>query len=201
MTRGPARLSISATALRAAFATLNRLLPARSRKSGELVLSFAGGLLAIEGPGAGLEVAATGTWPGRARVSASITKMMATAPPDGDPLMLGYSEGRLVLAGSTTLRFKAAWEDISPARLEIPIDATDRDLLRVADSQTSAELTSAGLTGLVCTAEQRFQKVVDLTHAPLAKYGVARSRLEVALRALITDRPAPPTAMESTGPG
>ncbi len=189
--RGPARLFISAKELRAAFATLNRLLPAISKMSGELVLSFADGMLAIEGPGAGLEIAAIGTWPGRARVSASITKMMAKALPDGDPLTLEFSEGRLVLVGKTTIRFKAAWEDISPRRVEVPIDISDRDLLKAAASQTPAELTSAGLAELVHTAEQRFQKVVDLTHKSLAKYGVARERLEAALLALITNQPTP----------
>jgi len=43
----------------------------------------------------------------------------------------------------------------------------------------------------VHTAEQRFQKVVDLTHKSLAKYGVARERLEAALLALITNQPTP----------
>ena len=189
--RGPSRLFISAKALRGTFATLNRLLPARSKMSGELVLSFADGMLAIEGPGAGLEVAAIGTWPGRARVSASITKMMATSLPDGDPLTLEFSDGRLELVGKSTIRFKAAWEDISPRRVEVPIDISDRDLLKAAASQTRAELTSAGLTELVRTAELRFQKVVDLTHKPLAKYGVARERLEAALLALITNLPLP----------
>ncbi len=116
---------------------------------------------------------------------------MATAPPDGEPLTPEFSAGRLVLGGRTTIRFKAAWEDISPPRLEVPIDVPDRDLLKAAVSQTPAELTSAGLAELVRMAKLRFQKMVDLTHKPLAKYGVAREQLEAALLVLITNQRTP----------
>lgn len=179
-------LSISANALQETFATLDRLLPAKSKKFGELVLSYAEGSLFIAGPGAGLAVAAVGTWSGRARVSASITKMLATAMPDGDPLTLEFREGRVVLRGNTTLRFKAAWEDISPRRLEVPIDISDAEMLRTAALQTPQALVSAGVSKLSTAAERRFQAALDTAYKPLARYRISSAEFETVIRGLIT---------------
>ncbi len=95
------------------------------------------------------------------------------------------------MGGRTIIRFKAASEDIGPPRLEIPIGVTALDLLEAVTSQTPVQLASEGRTELVRTAELRFQKGVDLTHQPLAKYAVARELLEAALLVRITNPGSP----------
>ncbi len=179
------RLLVAAGPLRAAFATLDELLPERSKQSAELVLGCVDGALRLEGPGAELRVPATGTWSGRLRVSASFVRMLALAMPDGDPLVLEYCAGRLVLRGETTLRFKAAWEDISPPRVEVALDLEDVGLLKLATEQRRDALQSSGLSKLIGAAEARFQQALNRAFQAFADYPISRDKFESALRSVI----------------
>jgi hypothetical protein len=107
MQRG--ELTVSATPLRTAFRKLAKLLPKRITKGAELVLRFQDGVLYIDGPGVTVDVPASGSWPGQARVPASFARMLAIGPPTGNPLTLEFVDGQLVIHGATTLRLTAAW--------------------------------------------------------------------------------------------
>ena len=180
------RLTLPAGPLQEAFERLEDLLPRKSIKTAELVLRFSAETLLVEGPGATVDVPATGVWPGRARVSASFTRLLATSLPDGDPLVLEFTDGRLVLRGATTIRFKAAWEDISPRRVDVALDLSDAELLKVRNRETSAAITSSGLGKLADGAERRFQHAVDLAYTPLSEYAFSRDAFERSVRSLIT---------------
>jgi hypothetical protein len=179
------RLTVSRAPLEAAFKRLDKLLPKKALKFAELAIRFSEGVLCVEGPGALVDMPAAGTWPGCARVSANFAKVFARALPGGDPLVLEYHEGSLFLRGATTMRFKAAWEDISAKRVDVGLDYTDLDLLRAAVRETRQTLISSGLAGAVENAEERFQRRVDAAFKELTSYSLDRAEFESAVRGLV----------------
>src|SRR5581483_8767283 len=105
---------------------------------------------------------ATGVWPRRVRLPASFIRLLANAPPAGDPLTLEFSDGKLALRGATTTRFKAVWEDISPSRIDAPLDLSDRELLKIAAREAPPAILSSGLKRAAENAELRFQRSIGL---------------------------------------
>jgi len=163
---------------------------AKSRlRDSELVLRFRDWYLLLEIPGGAVEVPATGRWPGLVRVPAIVLLLLAKGEPPGDPVELEIQDAEFhVRAGSAHLKFKAQREDISPQHLEVALDATDREYLRLAVDHSPAQILSSGLEKRVNGAEKRFQVLVDQAYLHLLQYGILRDDLEASLRALVTGR-------------
>lgn len=186
-TTSRSRLAVSATHLQTAFRRLTKLLPKRFTKSAQLVLRFDNGVLFIDGPGTTVDLPASGSWPGRARLAASFARMLALAPPAGDPLVLEFADGQLVIRGATTLRLRAVWEDISPPRADTVLDLSDRELLKLQAREAPAAIVSSGLERAIRRAELRLQRSIDRAYKSLAEYGLSRDELEKSVRNLIVD--------------
>ncbi|HEX9472690.1 MAG TPA: hypothetical protein VF931_00780 [Steroidobacteraceae bacterium] len=136
-----------------------------------------------------MEVPATGRWPGLVRVPGVVLLLFARGEPPGDPVELEIQDADFhVRAGGAHLKFKAQREDISPQHLELTLDATDRDYLRLAADHSPAQILSSGLEKRVAAAETQFQAAVDQAYSTVSRFGVSRADLEAALRALVTGR-------------
>ncbi len=182
-------LVVSRSDLTAAASRLTRSIPKGQLRSSELVLRFRDGHLVLEIPGGTVEVPATGRWPGLVRVPGAVLLLLARGEPPGDPVELEIQEADFhVRAGDAHLKFKAQREDISPQHLELTLDATDRDYLRLAADHSPAQILSSGLDKRVAAAETRFQASVDHAYSTLSRFGVSRADLEAALRVLVTGR-------------
>jgi hypothetical protein len=182
-------LVVSRSELTVAAKRLTHLSPKGQLRSSELVLRCRDGHLILEIPGGAVEIPATGRWPGLVRVPGVVLLLFAKGEPPGDPVEI-ESEGTdfHVRAGGAHMKFKAQREDISPLHLEVTLDATDRDYLRLAVDHSPAQILSSGLENRVAAAEMRFQASVDHAYSTLMHFGVSRVDLESVLRALVTGR-------------
>jgi hypothetical protein len=127
------KLVVSRESLTLAAKRLKRASSEKQLKQAQLVLGFDDGHLVLEIPGAADSVPATGHWPGLLRVPAVIILLLAQGEPPADPIEFSVDDEFLrVRAGVVKLKWAAHWEDISPPRIEVALDATDREMLQLA---------------------------------------------------------------------
>jgi hypothetical protein len=182
-------LVVSRSELTVAAKRLTHSTPTSGLRTSDLVLRFRDGHLVLEIPGAAVEVPATGRWPGLVRVPGMVLLLFAKGEPPGDPVELECQDADFhVRAGGAHMKFKAQREDISPLHLEVTLNATDREYLRLAVDHSPAQILSSGLEKRVASAEKRFQASVDHAYSTLSHFGVSRADLESTLRALVTGR-------------
>jgi hypothetical protein len=183
------KLVVSRESLTLAAKRLKRATTEKRLKQAHLVLRFDDEHLVLEIPGAADSVPATGHWPGLLRVPAVIFFLFAKGEPPADPVEFSVDDEFLhVRAGVAKLKWAAHWEDISPPRLEVALDAPDRELLKLALDFPAAQILSSGLEKSVAAAEKRFQDAVVHAYAAMKCYGINRPALEAALRLLVIDR-------------
>jgi hypothetical protein len=183
-----ARDALTGAAKRLLHATTPKRL-----KAAQLILGLSDDHLTLEIPGGAVSVPATGHWPGQLRVPGNVLMLLAKGEFQGDPVELTYSEHFLHLhAGHARIKWPAHWEDISAPRIEIALDATDREFLQLPLDFPLSHIISSGLEKNVAATEKRFQAAVSKTHVILDKYGVGRGDLEASLRALVTRRKGTP---------
>ena len=183
------KLVVSRESLTLAAKRLRRTSTEKQLKHAQLLLGFDDGYLVLEIPGAADAVLATGNWPGLLRVSGVLLLILAKGEPPADPVeFIVDREFLYVCAGVAKLKWAAHWEDISPPRIEMALDAPDRDLLRLVLDFPTSQIISSGLERSVEAAEKRFQIAVDRAYAATKRYGINRPELESALRSLVIDR-------------
>ena len=121
------------------------------------------------------------------RAPGSVLILFAKGEPPGDPVGLRYEQGILhVSAGRAKIKFGAHWPDISPPRIEVALDAPDRDYLQLALEFPASQILSSGLEKGVAAAEKRFQAAVNKAYAAMKLYGISRADLKGLLRSLVT---------------
>jgi hypothetical protein len=152
-----------------------------------LGLSYRDGHLRFEMAGAEDAVPAVGEWEGTLRVPGTVLLMLAKGEPPCDWVGLSYADGKLhIRGGEAHVMFKSQWEDISPPGLDIPLDATDRDYLRLSlRNFSAAQVAASGLDKQMAACETRFQKAIDRAVPIFSKYKISRADLESAVRALV----------------
>jgi hypothetical protein len=179
-------LSVTGPDLLAAAQVLLRVIPARTAKSSELAFRFDGTHLTLLMTGAEETLSASGYWPRLVIVPGRYLKILAKHPLRDAVLKLQHMDSHLVIRGEkTALRVPARWEDISPLRIELPLDACERDVLRLLKHHPAASLTSAGLAPRIEAAEAHLQTCIDQAMKLLKEYRLPRADLESAIRELI----------------
>jgi hypothetical protein len=148
------------------FSTKPDMGDVRIRMEGEEVV------FSLTGIAAG--VAAKGTWPGEVRAPGRLVVALDKAPPDGDPIRIEVRAGRLVAGGfSIGCTIQAADEP----RIELPLDATLLEVLRVAASHSKEEIRESGLESVVSAAEEKAGKLVGKALKALEPLGIERRDL------------------------
>lgn len=70
-----------------------------------------------------------------------------------DPVQFSYSDGYLHIRGNGAhIKYRGHWQDISATRIDIALDATDRDYLQLSLTYFPAQITSSGLDKQVAAA-------------------------------------------------
>jgi hypothetical protein len=182
------KLALTHPALTAITKRLLKVVTLRRAKSARLGLSYQDGHLRFEMAGAEDAVSAVGEWKGTVRVPGTVLLMLAKGEPPCDWVELSYADGKLhIRGGGAHVMFRGQWEDISPPNLDMPLDASDRDYLRLSlRNFSAAQIAASGLEKQVAACESRFQKAIDRAVPIFAKYKISRADLEAAVRALVT---------------
>jgi len=103
-----AELSVDPKELKAA---LKKIKLAGRFSAGEVAFSFKDGFLELQAQGVSVQIAASGSWPGRVRVSLFSLRPLLLHPPKENPLLIRFQDDHL-LFGSYSV--PAQFEDISP---------------------------------------------------------------------------------------
>jgi hypothetical protein len=181
---------VSRAALTLASKRLKRSTTLRSLKIADMAIRLANGDLTMDIPGASDGAPATGNWPGQLRVTAKVLVLFANGEPPGDEIQLRYDRGRLTITdGKAKINYPAEWEDISPARIEVALDSSAADYLKVASQYPRSRMISSGLENTAFAADQKFQSAVDKAHQAMKPFGIPRAELETTLRSMIVKRP------------
>ena len=182
-----ATLTVSREPLKVAAQRMAKILGRPRCFKVELAVRCVGEDGLLQTPGAEELLPASGNWPGAMRVSGSTLLILAKSMPEGDPLTFWVEDQTLCIRGTgSTFRVKGQWEDLSPPHVDVALDASDSDILRVYHANAPAVLISAGLKRRIEQAERRFQKGVDVAHQAVLRFGIPRAELEATLRHLIT---------------
>jgi hypothetical protein len=180
---------VSRTSLTMVAKRLKRSTTLARLKSADMAIRLADGNVILEIPGASDGVPATGTWPGQLRVTAKVLVLFARGEPPGDEVQLTYDRGRLSITdGRAKINYSAEWETTRPPRIEVTLEASDADYLRIASQYPLSQVISSGLENAAFTADQKFQSAIDQAYQAMQPYGITRAELETVLRAMVLKR-------------
>ncbi len=155
------------------------------RASDTALFAFDGTFLTVEALDRVFAAAATGTWPGVAKVSATFVIAMAKAPPADVELRLSYADGRLRLG---TLSIDCDWQPVSDTLLELPASPDWIEALSLKYRATRARIVAAGLKQSIGDAEQKLAALVRKTAKPLAPLGVSERDLNELIERRLVSR-------------
>ena len=163
-----AHLEVDTTALRAAFRLLSRRL-GRKLKGQELVFRFDQAELILSLGDMSAGSAATGDWPGSARVQAHVIRALLRSLPEEDSTAIEIEDGRLRIG---TFDVGCVWTASTVRPVEIPLDPTDGDMLKLAVRHTADEIAAAGLAAPVEAARKRLSEVIEQVEKLLKTFDV-----------------------------
>jgi hypothetical protein len=95
------RLEVDRNELIAAVGNIASLK--RMSKSGRLKLSLVNGELLVSMPSVNIGVTAHGSWPSEVSVESSIVWKLAAFPPDTDPIIVTFANGRVKIGPSVAM--------------------------------------------------------------------------------------------------
>lgn len=163
-------VQVDRSELAAALRTLSKFI--KRDQAAEAVISLVDSALQIDLPGGAVGVAADGQWEGEVRAPGSFIVRLAKALPPSDPMPIHVDQDRLHFASLSVLC------TIQPARcstIELPLDPSLIDILRVRLDHSDDEIEQAGLSPLVREAEQRRDSIVLQAHNSLRTLSVNRT--------------------------
>ncbi|MBI4408512.1 MAG: hypothetical protein HY561_02310 [Gemmatimonadetes bacterium] len=176
-----ARLEVDGAELIEAARFLRKM--ARASAGSELLLSYADATLVLEILGTTYSVPASGTWPGVCRVAKRFVGLLAKIP-KGRVSLTVMETGHLHVENSTV---ECLWERAASAKIEMPVNPTLLEVLRVAAEHTPADLAASGLLELVIKADGERKDRMRQAAAALKPFGDATSVLTAWVDQQITD--------------
>lgn len=167
-----AELSVERMELKGALKTLK--FSDRTFSIGEVALSFKDGWLELQTQGISVQIAASGIWPGRARISLRSLRPILLNPPKDNPLIISFHEGH-VLFGSYSV--PSHWEDISPPAALVAMDISWIEVLKLRFKHSEAALISGGMGPKIAEAENKLKTKVAMARDYLIETGVTEQDL------------------------
>lgn len=175
-----AELLVDGRELKDALKTIR--LSDRKLSCGEVAFSFTDGWLELQTQGVSVQIVASGTWPGRARASLSGLRPLLLQPPQGNQVVIRFSDDRLAI-GSYSVR--AQWEDISPPPTIVAMDLSWIELLKLRFEYSEATLISGGMGPKIARAEKELEANIAHAAVHLCETGVTeQDLLELVYRKL-----------------
>jgi len=146
----------------------------RARQKDEAIISYSDEMLTIKLQDAMVQVPATGTWSGSAKIVARTLIPIVTFPPDPDPLPLTFRDDRFYIAGWSV---NGSWHPGGVQDLSLPEDATCLDRVALRRRYSDRELEDSGLLQQVRAAEQTVKTQVTHAASVLHDLGITESDL------------------------
>lgn len=151
------------------------------------MLSFNDGFMSIESDDKLMVVKATGEWHGKAQFSQSIIKALALVPPNANPVLVSYSDGKISIA---TMKAPCDWESISHKLLEKLLHPSMLDIFAMWRTQPAAELRVNGMDKHHKLAQLKMMKITASASKKLEEFEVTQQDLlnliEAKVRAKIS---------------
>lgn len=116
------------------------------------MLAFEGGFLSIEAGNRLVTMRAVGEWHGRAKFSANLLKAVAAAPPNDNPVVIIYDDGKLRV-GTTMIDCK--WQVMSKGFIKHATKPSSLDLIAMDLTLPRSEIHGTGLAKRIQDARAR----------------------------------------------
>jgi hypothetical protein len=181
----PPSVELAADNLFDAMRDLAKLVKVRQHP--QSVLGFGEGMLSIEAGGMAVKVPATGVWPGEARADTAFLLGLSRGLPRSQRLRLSVENGRLTVHGASGPKFSSGciWQPTAPSSIQLPINATLVDFLRVGLEYSKEDIAAAGVEHEVDEARRRATTLVDRAAETLAPLNISKAALAQFVRAQI----------------
>ena len=135
-------------------------------RAGQAILRFEDGRLSVVIGGGEALVTARGDWPGEGRVLGSMMLALGKNAPAEDPLTLTVEGGNLRIGRHFTV--KCAWQAPGSATVQLPLEASLLDVLRVIIDQSDEALRHSGILKQAKDARARRDRLVEQAARVLA---------------------------------
>lgn len=158
-------------------------LPRKLKSGARAILGFDGSFLTLEVLDQMFAASATGTWPGNARVSATLIGALRQALPAGDPLVVQCDRERLSFG---TLRVDCEWQPVSEELTTMPATEEWVATLALNYSMSRGKLITDGFKKSLDDAERKLTQRLRSAAKSLEPLGVTvedlRRLVETRLR-------------------
>jgi len=148
-------------------------------RDAEIVVSFDGDCLTLDGQGIQLRIPAIGRWSGMARVPARPLDALVRVPPAGEHIVLRFVDDRCYF-GSFSVR--GSWQDIGPALIDVPLNADLPMILALRFQYNEVELKGSGLADRVDNAWKLAEALILKAVPPLTQLGLDAEDLRQLVR-------------------
>jgi hypothetical protein len=167
------------------FKLATRIFSGKRCKLGPALLAFEGGFLSIESGDATAVMHASGEWHGRATFSGEVLRALATVPPAGNPIVISYAEGHLLVSNIT---IQCHWSRISEAFIADLENPKPLDLLALESILPRAEMASTNLGRKIKTTRNKLEQRLKKAALQLEDFEVTEAELREMVEARIRSR-------------
>jgi len=151
----------------------------RRLKGFDATLSYEEGGLLIQAGGVGAAASAEGSWPGVATAPLIFFVRGLTGIPKEDTVRIWYEVGRLHVANQSWKRsIGATWTPQGRPSVQVSLNASLIELLRLAINHSPADLESMGVLRKVQAAAERRDQLVQRAAELLNELEIEHSSLE-----------------------
>lgn len=172
----------------AEFKLATKVFTPKRLKLGQALFAFDDGFLSIESGEATAVMRATGDWHGRATISPEALRALATVPPAGEPIIISYADGHLLI-GSLTIPCR--WQLVSEAFV-CDLENPDLiDLLVLERTIPRAELKATPLGRRIKAAVQRTEQRIQKAMSQLADLGITEDEIRALVEGKLVARMKP----------
>lgn len=138
-------------------------------KAGEAIVSFDAEKLCVRIGGVEIKAPARGDWTGEARINGAYVAALAKLSPRSNPVCLQVKDGQVKLDG---LSIPCRWQAAGKATIEIPMNASIADVLRLGIRHSDVTLERSGVLGVVTKARERRDERAAKAAELLGEFGV-----------------------------
>lgn len=155
------------------------------QESSKAMLSFNDGFLIIETNGTHAVMRALGEWHGKAQFSFNTVKALVLVPPNVNPVIVRYLDGRLTLANMTVT---CEWANVSKGMLDAITAPNLVDVIAMWRTQPSDELVAKGINKKIVAIQAKLEKAATSAAKKLADFDVTQQDLLDLVEAKVKKR-------------
>lgn len=157
---------------------------AKASEGSELVLSFETDTLTLEVLGTSYQVGASGDWPGTCRVPKRLLDVLVRQ--SGGDVTLQVLAGERLHIGEVSV--DCIWSSATKPDIEMPLNPSLLEILRVAADHSPSELAAAGLLELVIEADGKMKDRIARATEILRPFGDSSAVLRAWVEAQVAGR-------------